>query len=329
MVFPISRSLRAAPLFALLLLSLSDAARAEAPKCRYTPVASLQLRGSGDIWQPTADGSINGKPAVMLIDTGAWASMLVKDGADKFKLPLESTGTYSYGVGGASVEYVVKVDDFSLGGAHSGKAAMKVLGNMAFKPAFDAIAGADFLLQADLEISLAEKQIRFFRARDCADTYLAYWSADAAEIPFGGTDTDHLNPRFLVEVNGVKLEAMIDTGATVSVLTREAAEKAGIRLDGLVKAGSSVGFGAARVDNWVVQLDTFTLGSETIKNAQLAVHDTAPHVSGLADILLGADFLRAHRVLIAMSQRRLYVSYVGGEVFPRRVSRPTEITPAR
>ena len=34
-------------------------------------------------------------------------------------------------------------------------------------------------------------------------------------------------------------------------------------------------------------------------------------------MLLGADFLRAHRVLFAMSQNRLYISYLGGDVFSR------------
>ena len=33
------------------------------------------------------------------------------------------------------------------------------------------------------------------------------------------------------------------------------------------------------------------------------------------DMLLGADFLKSHRLLLAMSQRRLYFTYVGGKVF--------------
>ena len=45
-------------------------------------------------------------------------------------------------------------------------------------------------------------------------------------------------------------------------------------------------------------------------------------------MLLGADFLRAHRTLVAHSQRRLYFTYVGGPVFlaepaaPQPPSRP-------
>ena len=32
-------------------------------------------------------------------------------------------------------------------------------------------------------------------------------------------------------------------------------------------------------------------------------------------MLLGADFLRSHRVLVANSQRKLYFTYSGGPVF--------------
>ena len=36
-----------------------------------------------------------------------------------------------------------------------------------------------------------------------------------------------------------------------------------------------------------------------------------------AGMLLGVDFLKAHRVLVAHSQRKIYFTYVGGPVFER------------
>lgn len=315
-------SLRAVP-FLMLIASPLAAHAAGADACRYVPVASLQLRGTGDVWQPTVDGTINGKPAVMLFDTGASATKLVKDAAEKFDIALRQTGRYSYGIGGASVSYIAKVDDFAVGGAHSGKIQMNVLGNMGKRPQFDAIVGAEIALQMDLEISLAEHQVRFYRASTgCDDTYLAYWSQDAMEVPFGGTETGHKNPRMIVDVNGTKMEAMIDTGASSTSMTRAAAERAGIRVGTpeVVKVGTSTGIGEARIDVWQTTVENFTIGSETIKNAHLGIRDNAPQgtMVGMPDILLGADFLRAHRVLIAMSQRRFYITYNGGEVFPLR-----------
>jgi predicted aspartyl protease len=322
------RSLRAFPLLTLALLALPPAAGA-AGACRYVPVATLQLRGSGPIWQPTVDGTINGNPAVMLADTGAYSSKLVKSWAEKYKVPLSQSGSYSMGIGGASVDYVARIDDISVGDAHSGKTTMAVLGNMGKQPAFDAILGANFLLQADLEISLAERKLKFYRAKDCQDTYLAYWNSEAMEIPFGGTETGHLDPRLIVEINGTRMEAIIDTGASATSMTRAAAERAGIKVGdaNVDRLGSSTGVGDARIDTWQTEVDTLTIGSETIRNASINIRDNPPQGTtvGMPEVLLGADFLRAHRVLIAMSQRRFYVTYNGGEVFPKRrpnVSQP-------
>jgi hypothetical protein len=39
-------------------------------------------------------------------------------------------------------------------------------------------------------------------------------------------------------------------------------------------------------------------------------------------MLLGVDFLRAHRTLVAHSQRKLYFTYVGGPVFEAGVAPP-------
>ncbi|PIL46193.1 hypothetical protein CR105_03650 [Massilia eurypsychrophila] len=314
-------TMRALCAMELLLLAAPFAVAADTPACRYVPVATVELRGDGALWQPLVDGTINGKAAVMLFDTGAYQSKLLKDSADKFGLSLLQTRGYSVGIGGVSSNYVAEVKDFSVGNAHSGKVNMSVLGNMGRRMPFDAIVGADFALQMDLEISLAERKLKFYRASDCDDTFLAYWSADAMEIPFGGTDTGHPTPRIIVDVNGTKLEAIIDTGASATGMTRAAAERAGIRVgDANVHTlGKSVGVGAKRIDTWQVEVD-FTIGSETIRNANIGIHDDPPQGNniGMPDMLIGADFLRAHRVLISMSQRRVYVSYLGGEVFRKR-----------
>jgi predicted aspartyl protease len=305
----------------LCCLALSAHAADAPPACRYVPVATLPMRAAS---QPTVDGTIDGKPAVMLLDTGATTSELMLPAVEKFGLRMDNTGKYEYGIGGAAVNYAAVVKDFSVGAAHSGKVALRVIGNTAMASEFDAIVGADFILQADLEIAMAQKQLRFFRATGCKDTFLAYWDKDAMEIPFGGTMTETVNPRFIVELNGVKLEAMIDSGASRSVVSRKAAERAGVTVGsaGVTPAGKKAGIGAATVESWSAAFETFTIGSETIKNAAIDILDTPPQGSpyGFADVLLGADFLRAHRVLFAMSQQRLYVSYTGGEVFVRRVA---------
>jgi hypothetical protein len=52
------------------------------------------------------------------------------------------------------------------------------------------------------------------------------------------------------------------------------------------------------------------MGDELIRDPPLRTANI-----GLRDMLLGLDFLRAHRVLVANSQRRIYFTYTGGRVF--------------
>ena len=261
-----------------LLCGLAAPAFAEAPAaCRYVPFATLPIRAFGN-GQLTVDGAIDGKPAILWLSLGNIDSKLMFPAVGKYGLRMDNTGKYIFGIGGASVKYAAIVDDFSVGPAHSGKVAMPVVGTTAMAPTFDAIAGSDFLLQADLEISLADKELRFFQAADCKD--------------------------------------------------RKAAERAGIAVGapGVVKAPKAAGIGAEKVERWTAEFASLAIGSETIQNAMLDILDTPPQGKmGAVDITLGVDFLRTHRVLLAMSQRRIYISYTGGEVFTRRVpTRPTK-----
>jgi clan AA aspartic protease (TIGR02281 family) len=178
--------------------------------------------------------------------------------------------------------------------------------------------GAPFLLQRDLEIALAEKELRFFKPVGCDGAHLAYWDANAVAIPFESHWDRSPNPHFKVEINGKELDAIIDTGASTTVIDARAAKRIGLRLDApnVQRNGNSAGIGERHVERFSTVVDKLKIGGETINNAQLGIIDTEGSLS--ADMLLGADFLRAHRVLFALSQKQLYITYVGGEPLGQR-----------
>lgn len=307
---------RALAALALLLPALSQAA-GDAGNCRYVPITKLTI-DAPEHRLPTVTGTVNGKPVPMLIDTGADESMLVRAGAERLGLPLAPTGDYRTGVG-AAMMYSTHVDDMSLGASHTGRMTVPVLGSLSFEPGFDAIVGADFLLQADMELSMADHTMQFFRASGCGDTFLAYWDRNAMEIPFiGTTAASHGHkPMVAVELNGVKLKAILDTGASITTVTRHAAELAGVRMDapGVRKGNRISGVGDTLLDSWIVDFKRFRIGDETVNNPQMLVSDDSRAVEGEADVVLGDDFLRAHHILFAMSQDRIYMSYLGTELF--------------
>ena len=292
------------------------AEQADAPKCHYVRIAELPLRYSGPSLEITAEGSINGSRATMLVDTGAYGTVLTSTGSERRKLALRATRSEARGIGGTAQVYETRVEELAVGPARSGATWLQVLTDFGVPPSYDAIVGAPFLLQADMELSLATKKLRFFRPSKCADSFLGYWDPAAIEIPFERSSERDPNPQFTVLINGMKMRAVIDTGASITIIGMRAAERLGLKLGapGVTRLSDAVGVGTGRVARWSTMFDTFQIGDEIVRNAQVGV---IAWDDDRVDVLLGADFLRAHRVLFAMSQRKIYLSYVGGQPFGR------------
>ncbi|WP_272492074.1 retroviral-like aspartic protease family protein [Massilia phyllostachyos] len=311
---PLARALACAA----LLAAASVQAQAIDPNgCLYVNVASVPVHYTGPSLNLTMDGSINGTPAQLLVDTGASDTALTRTGTEPRGMSLWSTGASSVGIGGYSRIYRTRYKEFRAGPATASSGELRVIHDFGVPPDFDGLVGAPFLLQSDFEISLAEKELRFFRPRNCGGRFLAYWDQDAVVVPFESSWSSSPNPQFTVLLNGKKLNAVIDSGASVTSVTLAAARRAGMKLDApnVERLGESAGVGDTRVARWGATFDTLQIGGEIIRNAAVGVLDAS---FGDIDLLLGADFLRAHRVLFAMSQRKLYISYVGGEPLGQR-----------
>ena len=298
---------------ACALLPFAHAA-AEPAKCSYTPIGKLPLRYSGPGLAITTQGVINGTPAELLVDTGAFATVMTRTGTERRGLRLYDTGDKATGIGGRSSIFATKVEEFNVGPIRAGRSSMPVLVSFGHTPNYEGILGAPVLFQTDMELSLATKELTFFVPEKCGGTFLGYWGGNVQDIPLRRHNQNHMNPHFLVRINGVEMEAMIDTGAVVSLINTDGAKRAGIDFNapGVKRGGDLVGVGSYSISRWLAPVKTFQIGDEIVQNAEIAVENSG--MDG-AYVTLGADFLRAHRVLFAMSQDKLYFSYVGGEPF--------------
>jgi predicted aspartyl protease len=309
-------------LLALLAAALvaGPAFAEEKPACQYVQLAKVPLHYTGPSLGITMDGTINGTPAVMLADSGAHQTFLTRTGTEKRGLKLWPATGRVQGVGGMSALYTARIDGFAAGPAKSSKGWVNVIGDTGRAPWFEAIVGAPFLLQTDMELSVPEKEIRFYKPIGCQNAWLAYWDRNAVVIPFERNNLDRLpvNPVFTVEINGQKLDALIDSGASRTTIDSRAAQRIGIRLDGpdVVRNGSAYGVGERRIAHWHTRVASFKIGDEIIRDADINIMDTRGQLD--VDVLIGDDFLRAHRVLFAMSQKKIYFSYTGGDVFGKR-----------
>src|SRR5262249_9186392 len=99
-----------------------------------------------------------------------------------------------------------------------------------------------------------------------------------------------------------------------SILKQSVAARAGVTPDspGATAQGRTSGLGGRTVPVWRAPFKTLALGEEQIGNVPIEFGDIALE----GDMLLGADFFLSHRVYVANSQARIYLTYNGGSIFP-------------
>jgi predicted aspartyl protease len=323
----------AAILFASTALALASATTAaERSSCKLILIEEWLVRA--DHARPVIDGSINGQKIGILLDTGAIFSLVRRAAVAKLGLKtFPVTGYRLFGIGGETRAESAHIDELRIGTAVRKDWPALVVGEDEFEEDVAVILGDDFFHQLDVEFELARRTVRLFQAKECDHASLGYWAADAIAVPLEAREKIHVS----VLINGQPVLALLDSGTGLSTLSLEAARQLGAtpEMPGVVDGGCIRGMGKERLDSWIAPFRSFAIGDELIRNpkirfAPLWQHarfdETGSHlrrrVSGVPDLLLGSDFLRAHRVLIAHSQRKMYFSYTGGTVFPETPGKP-------
>ena len=306
-------------IFAIFLVLLALPALAEdAPaKCKLVRIANWHVRFLGT--HAVIDGYVNGDKKIgVLIDTGAYASILTKSAAERLQLPTHSAGQTIYGIGGGESRMLLThIDDIRIGDFSAKGLRVRVAGEIPFKGE-DFILGQDFLQRVDIEFDYANGAVRLYQPLDCKGKSLAYWDADAQQLPLSGSNQDIVP----VVVNGRKADAMIDSGGAASMVQLAFAKEVGVTPEspGVRPTVCAYGLGAGTFRQWVATFDSIGIGAETIRNGHVRIGDLNSEFAYWRtrgpDMMLGGDFLKSHHVLISHSQGKMYVTYSGGQVFP-------------
>jgi clan AA aspartic protease (TIGR02281 family) len=286
-----------------------------AASCQVARYGTLPVEVIGE--RATTMVKINGQDTRFVIDTGAFFNTMSKANASALGLRLQSL-PFNFrisGIGGSAgaqfttvkefgvLDTTLKRIDFIVGGTDMGYGLL----------------GANLLDMADLELDLAHGKLALFQVQHCDKTSLAYWSKDGnyfvadLEPPDSQIDrSTHIN----VMIGDKRVRAMLDSGAPVTLLTRRAAERAGIDLNapGVKTGHRTFGIGSGMVKTWIVPIDSFSIGTETIHHSQMMVID-GDMGDRYTDMLLGLDYILAHHMFIANSERKAFFTYNGGRVF--------------
>ncbi|WP_404710279.1 aspartyl protease family protein [Sphingomonas sp. MMS24-J13] len=291
---------------------LALAAPALAATCQVGKVAEIPLTMTGRRAVVTAQ--INGRDARFILDSGAFYSTIAQANAQEYGLKLESlNGAMLSGIGGSTSLWATTVKDFRIAGQTVPRVEFGVGGS---DTGFAGLLGQNFLGLADAEYDLPHGFVRLMHAQGCHNANLAYWAGakPVALVEIMPMDTRNRHTIGTVTVNGVKLKAMFDTGATSSMITLAAAKRAGITPDspGVTSTGFAYGVGTKRVAAWRARFTSIEIGGETINRPWIDIGD---QLLPDADMLIGIDFFLTHRIYVDNKSQHMFVTYEGGPVF--------------
>jgi hypothetical protein len=321
---------RVGPLAGLLLvasLSCVCAHSVAEEGCHYTKRYTVPIATTAHSMDLA--GSVNGVATRMKVDTGVPTTLLSRQFAESQNLPIKHSDVTLFGVAGAAETHIAQIDEIQIGPMHGTKAKLLVdWESEAWRPLV--IVGSDIWYRDDLEISVREGVLRVFHPEGCKDSFLAYWDANAASTEILANPPDENRVFIAVKINDHEFRAVIDTGAALSVIDAPAAERLGVtpQSPGVAKGPDVIGFGGRTIPTLVARFETLVIGEETIGKPRLYIanikgaaiaearsRETAKELEKEADVILGLDFLRSHRVLLSVSQHVAYFSHVTPEAF--------------
>jgi predicted aspartyl protease len=293
----------------LLTLAMLSAGPAIAA-CQVQQRAVVTLVTAGALM--LAPVTLNGVPGLFILDTGAAQTVVTPDAVDRFNLTLDEwTATTMRGVGGVERRRNADPRTVELGGValHRRSLARDATLRVASLPRsvmggqrIDGLLGRDFLSAFDLDLDFSQRKMTLYEVHGCTGRFLP-WTSIPVQNP---TESAIL---VQVEVDGVRLHALLDSGASETLVAAPGMARLGLGLDRLRDDPHQIasGVGPHSVTMWRHRFQTFQIGDEAVASSVLLV---APiQLSPTSDMLLGADWLLGRRVWISYSTNQLFVAH--------------------
>lgn len=270
--------------------------------CRATPVGDLPMRiERGALVVPVALGRL---PVLMILDTGAERTILEPNLARELGFRENPTRiTRLYGVGGIMPPRAdVTVPELTFGDLRYSQLDV-ALGDAPLHGPGTPVAGlvgADVFGLLDMDFDFAGGRLSLYRGASCGQPMA--WSQQVPPVPIT------LHGRLtVVEVvlDGTRLNAVIDTGATRSVVLANAAQRIGVRTDYMlnVPGSSGEGIGDLPIGMHLHRFRELRVGQTVFVEPILAVGERS---MGDLDMLIGLDLLRLRRMWISPRARAVY-----------------------
>jgi clan AA aspartic protease (TIGR02281 family) len=282
---------------ALIGLALASPVMAQ-ERCAAQPVASLPIVILfGKVLVPV---QVNDQPALFAIDTGGYASAV------------SETLVTRLGLKTGPIRSQVKLTD--IGGEKADKFAIVAglaIGNQLVKgerymvaelgPGVDGFIAPDLLQNFDLDFNFAANQLDLYRRRACGGKPpgTAAFSTVAMDTSKGG----HI--RIPVTLNGKRVTALLDTGASETYITADYAS-ASFGIGMVAEQGVTRGAVGGTLAFSQQEFQSLQIGDAVEHKPQLRVADRRNF--DWAPILLGMRHMQQHRLFVSYGEDKLYIA---------------------
>ena len=299
---------------------------AEGTPCQMNKIADLDVTVTPHNAILVA-GSLNGQSTQYLVDTGSYSTLFDNSVVSRFGAVPTNDHIRSYGVGGQSKDNTrAQIPNFMLGNYNAGNGPFMVSGTHFLSDTVAAIIGEDLFDMFDVDFDLAHGKIGLFQYHACAAEPV-YWSQSFSEADISVRDHQIT---VSLELNGTPFRAILDSGASRSIISSSFARRLGFSESsaGMAKTGVAGGIDQHKIDLYQYRFSELHVGDEVIKNPLLYVANLFPakrdfnsahkvQDSNLtdSDAILGADFIKTHHIYIATRGRKMYFTYNGGGIF--------------
>jgi hypothetical protein len=296
----------------LLWLSAIIPPTGAAAACTVNARANIPLQViSGSIIVPVA---VNGIGASFILDTGAQRSVVTEQAVRRLGLARDKwVGTTMRGVGGIESRPNAVPRSFSLGGVplvrrtvnHDTSLTVGILARgQVGDLVVDGLLGRDFLSLFDSDLDTPGKELTIYQVRDCAGRFLP-WRGGYAAIPVTMPAEDAIVVP--VTLDAVPLRALLDTGASASLLGAPGMFRLGLQPAGLA---SDPGEQISGLGPRVVTMRRHMFRSLQVGDGRIdlpAIWVAPIRLAPIVDMLLGADWLAGRRVWISYATHQLFI----------------------
>jgi predicted aspartyl protease len=258
---------------------------------------------------------VNGIPGTFILDTGAAQTAVTPDAVSHFGLALDEwAATTMHGVGGLERRRNANPRSVELGGValHRRSLARDSTLRVATLPRsmvggrrIDGLLGRDFLSLYDLDLDFPRRTLALYDVQGCTGRFLP-WVDGYLSVPVENPAESALVVP--VALDGVPLRALLDSGASRTLVAAPGMARLGLGIDRLRGDSSQIvsGVGPHTVTMWQHRFRELRIGDETFAQPMFLV---APiEIRPISDMLLGADWLMRHRIWISYATSQLFAT---------------------